>query len=129
VAGHSGGAVLTADLLGRHPRLLDAAVLAACPCDVARFRAHMKHLVGGAIWDAPVQSVSPEQVVGQVPTATPVTLLVGSADSVALPALSRAYYQQLRARGVPATLVELPGLDHEIFLSAAVRREISRLLR
>lgn len=128
VAGHSGGAALTANLLGRAPGLIDAAVLAACPCDVAQFRKHMKRRVGGAIWDAPHRSVSPEQVLDRLRPTTRVALLVGAADSVTPPALSRAYYQQLRQRGIPATLLELPGLGHELFLSGAVKREIGQLL-
>ncbi|MBF9221972.1 alpha/beta hydrolase family protein [Hymenobacter ruricola] len=128
VAGHSGGAAIAADLLGRHPGLADAALLASCPCNVATWRAHMKRRVGGAIWDQPVASVSPEQVVARVPARTRVTLLVGAADSTAPRALTQEYYQQLRQRGIPATVVELPGLGHEIFLGQAVRQEIGRLL-
>jgi pimeloyl-ACP methyl ester carboxylesterase len=129
LAGHSGGAALAAGLLGRRPGLADAALLAACPCNVATWRVHMKRRVGGAIWEQPVASVSPEQVVAQIPLATRVTLLVGATDSVAPPALTREYYQRLRQQGIPAKVLELPGLGHEVFLSQAVRQEISLLLR
>ena len=129
VAGHSGGAAITADLLGRHPGLADAALLASCPCDVAAWRAHMKRSTGGgAIWDAPVASVSPEQVVARIPTTTRLTLLVGTADSIAPSQLTQAYYQRLRQQNIPAKLRELPGQGHEIFLSKAVLEEIMPLL-
>ncbi len=38
VAGHSGGAAITGVIIGRHPQIVDGAVLAACPCDVPRWR-------------------------------------------------------------------------------------------
>ncbi|MBD2722821.1 alpha/beta hydrolase family protein [Hymenobacter armeniacus] len=130
LAGHSGGAALAADLLGRHPGLADAALLAACPCNVATWRAHMKrHTGGGAIWDQPVASVSPEQVLARVPARTRVALLVGTADSIAPATMTREYYQRLQQQGIPATLRELPGLGHEIFLGKAVQQEIKGLLR
>lgn len=130
VAGHSGGAAITADLLGRHPGVANAALLASCPCNVAAWRAHMKrHLKGGAIWDIPVASVSPEQVVARIPATTRVALLVGTADSIAPKALTQEYYGRLRQQGIAATLRELPGLGHEIFLSKAVQQEIKGLLR
>ena len=130
VAGHSGGAAITADLLGRHPGLADAALLASCPCNVATWRAHMKrHTGGGAIWDQPVASVSPEQVVARIPASTRVALLVGTADSIAPQALTQEYYRRLQQQGIPATLHELPGLGHEIFLGKAVQQEIKGLLR
>ncbi|MBO2010363.1 alpha/beta hydrolase family protein [Hymenobacter negativus] len=129
VAGHSGGAAITADLLGRHPGAADAALLASCPCNVAAWRIHMKrHTGGGAIWDQPVASVSPEQVVARIPARTRVALLVGTADSIAPPALTQEYYRRLQQQGIPATLHELPGLGHEIFLGKTVQQEIKVLL-
>ncbi|MDO7849313.1 alpha/beta hydrolase [Hymenobacter sp. M29] len=129
VAGHSGGAAITADLLGRHPGRVDAALLAACPCNVAAWRTHMKrHTGGGAIWDQPVASVSPEQVVARIPATTRVALLVGTADSIAPKGLTEDYYRRLQRQGIPATLHELPGLGHEIFLGKAVQQELKGLL-
>jgi pimeloyl-ACP methyl ester carboxylesterase len=61
LAGHSGGAAIAADLLGRHPGLADAALLAACPCNVATWRAHMKRRVGGAIWTSPWPACRPSR--------------------------------------------------------------------
>jgi acetyl esterase/lipase len=75
-----------------------------------------------------VASVSPEQVVARIPVTTRVTLFVGTADSIAPKELSQAYYQRLRQRGIPAKLLELPGLGHEMFLSKTVQQEITLLL-
>lgn len=128
LAGHSGGAAITAGLLGRHPGLADAALLAACPCDVPAWRAHMKRRVGGSIWDQPVASVSPEQVSARIPAGTRVTLVVGANDSIAPKEFTQTYYQRLRQQGLPAKLVELPGAGHELFLSPVVLQEITPLL-
>ena len=129
VAGHSGGAAIAADLLGRHPGLADAALLAACPCNLATWRAHMKQRVGGPVWELPITSISPEQVVARIPATTRVSLLVGTADSIAPKELTQEYYRRLRQQGIPATLHELPGLGHEMFLGKAVKQEIKGLLR
>lgn len=50
VVGHSGGASLTANILGRHPALLDAALLVSCPCDVEKWRQSMFQLTGEPIF-------------------------------------------------------------------------------
>ncbi|UOQ66150.1 alpha/beta hydrolase family protein [Hymenobacter volaticus] len=129
VAGHSGGAAITANVLARYPNCIDAALLASCPCDVPRWRQHMQQLDGGeAIWEAPVRSLSPLALADSVDATRPITLLVGTADSVAPPRFSRTYWQALRRRHSPARLVQLPGEGHEIFLSTTVRQEIGSLL-
>ncbi|MDF7812603.1 alpha/beta hydrolase [Hymenobacter sp. YC55] len=129
VAGHSGGAAITANVLARYPNHIDAALLASCPCDVPRWRQHMQQLDdGGAIWETSVRSLSPLALADSVDVTRPITLLVGTADSVAPPRFSRAYWQALHQRRSPARLVQLPGEGHEIFLSATVRREIGVLL-
>ncbi|MCB2406467.1 alpha/beta hydrolase family protein [Hymenobacter lucidus] len=129
VAGHSGGAALTANVLARYPDRIDAALLAACPCDVPRWRQHMYQLEDGkAIWQRPVRSLSPQALVGTVDVTVPITLVVGTADSVAPPRFSYVYWQALQQRRSPAKLVQLPKEGHEIFLSEAVRREIGALV-
>ena len=129
VAGHSGGAAITANVLARYPNRIDAALLVSCPCDVPRWRQHMQQLDGsGAIWEAPVRSLSPLALADSVDATRPITLLVGTADSVAPPRFSRAYWLALHQRRSPARLVQLPGEGHEIFLSATVRQEIQALL-
>ncbi|UOQ54337.1 alpha/beta hydrolase family protein [Hymenobacter cellulosivorans] len=129
VAGHSGGAAITADLLGRHPGLADAALLASCPCNVAAWRTHMKRQVGGPVWDLPTQSISPEQVVARIPAATRVTLLTGTADTIAPPALTKEYYGRLQRQGISAKLRELPAQGHDLFLAKDVQQEVSQLLK
>ncbi len=46
--GHSGGAAITAHILGRLPDLVDAALLVSCPCDGTRWREHMSRTGPGS---------------------------------------------------------------------------------
>jgi pimeloyl-ACP methyl ester carboxylesterase len=129
VVAHSGGAAVTANVLARYPDCIDAALLAACPCDVPRWRQHMYQLENGkAIWKTPVRSLSPQALVGTVDVTVPITLVVGSADSVAPPRFSYAYWQALHQRRSPAKLVQVANEGHELLLSSAVRQEIGTLL-
>jgi hypothetical protein len=67
------------DILGRHPGVADAAVLAACPCFITEWRA------GRRRW---MQSLSPDEVIKQVPVATRVVALTGDADDNTRPILA-----------------------------------------
>jgi pimeloyl-ACP methyl ester carboxylesterase len=128
LAGHSGGAAISADLLAVHPELARAALLVSCPCDVATWRAHMKSVQKVAIWDRPVSSLSPQDLASEVPKDDHVRMMVGAADAVAPPGLTRAYAAALSGRGVDVAVVELPGKEHEIFLEPAVQDELRVLV-
>lgn len=128
LVGHSGGAVLVGDVLGRYPALADAALLAACPCNVPAFRRHMAKLQVNPLWWQPVPLLSPQDVVGGVRAGLPVSVVTGLADPVALPAYSQRYAAALRERRVAAQLLELPGQGHEILLAPPVLAEIRRLV-
>ncbi|HJZ76867.1 MAG TPA: hypothetical protein VKE51_34275 [Vicinamibacterales bacterium] len=128
IAWHSGGAALAAGVMGKHPGVADAAVLVSCPCDVARWRAHMKAKQGGAIWDRPVDAVSPDAVVDGIDPAAKLVVIVGDHDDVAPPELSRDYRDRLQKRALSVTYVEVPG-THEIFADPAVFRSTAELLR
>jgi pimeloyl-ACP methyl ester carboxylesterase len=120
LAGHSGGAAISADLLGRWPALANAALLVSCPCDVTAWRKHMLGLQKNPIWLAPVKSLSPMDLAGKVPRAVPVRMLVGGDDPVAPPELSQRYADALRKQGNDVSLTILPGLQHNILLEPAV---------
>ena len=63
VAAHSGGAALTANILNRHPSLIDHALLVSSIYDVERWRAHMFERTGEAIFHGNIESLSPvEQI-------------------------------------------------------------------
>jgi predicted esterase len=126
--GHSGGAALSADLIARDSALADAALLLSCPCDVPAWRQHMKTLYPSPLWDQPVPSVSPMDVVDKVSPTTRVWMMVGEKDNVAPPDFTQRYAAALKKHGVDADVTVLPGRDHEILLDDAVILELSKVI-
>jgi pimeloyl-ACP methyl ester carboxylesterase len=117
LVGHSGGSAITADLLGsRQGSLVDAALLVSCPCDLAEWRRHMQSIKGGAIWERPARSLSPIAVVADIPAPVRIWMLVGSDDKITPPALTLAYADALRNRGIAVDVTVAPGLPHDILL-------------
>jgi predicted esterase len=129
LVGHSGGAAISADILALYPSLAQAALLVSCPCDVAAWRAHMKAVQHSGIWDRPVASLSPIALAAQISPGDRVRMLVGSADDVAPPELTRAYAAALARQGVDVRVTELPGEGHEIFLKPAVQEQLAGLVK
>ncbi len=128
LVGHSGGAAIAADLIARDPGLANGALLVSCPCDVPAFREHMKNVAPTPLWDAPVRSVSPLDVVIRIDRATRVRMIVGEKDNVAPPEFTQRYAAALKKHGVAAEVTVLPGRDHEILLDSAVMEELSKLI-
>jgi len=117
LAGHSGGAAITGDLLGRWPSQVDAALMVSCPCDLAAWRKHMMRLENNnPIWSAPVKSLSPIELADKILPSVRVRLLVGSKDPVAPVEISQRYADVLRRHGDDVTLTVAPGLGHDILL-------------
>jgi predicted esterase len=128
LVGHSGGAAISADILGLYPNLAQAALLVSCPCDLPAWRAHMKAVQHAGIWDRPVRSLSPVDLAARVAPGTRIRMIVGSADDVAPPPLTKAYATALARRGVEAQVSELAGKDHEIFLEPGVQEQLAALV-
>jgi pimeloyl-ACP methyl ester carboxylesterase len=128
LAGHSGGAAISADILGLHPDLAKAALLVSCPCDVPAWRAHMKSIHPAPVWDVPVESLSPQDLAEKVSSSVHVQMVVGAADSVAPPELTTRYADALRRKGIDVNVTLLPGEGHEIFLEPAVQGVLADLL-
>jgi pimeloyl-ACP methyl ester carboxylesterase len=127
--GHSGGAAITGDLLGRWPSTVDAALLVSCPCDLVAWRKHMQQMQNNnPIWSAPVKSLSPIDLADKVPPSVHVQLLVGSKDPVAPPELSQHYAEALRNHGNNAALTIAPGLEHDILLEPVAMNALKELL-
>lgn len=105
LVGHSGGAAIAGIIIGRYPGLVQGALLIACPCDVARWRAD----TGGRPYTL---SLSPSTYVGSVPIATMVVALTGANDVTTLPSLAEEYVSQLRRRGVDAEFIRVLGAGH-----------------
>jgi predicted esterase len=116
LAGHSGGAAIVGNLLGRQGTAVDGALLVSCPCDLTEWRKHMQSIKGGAIWERPVRSLSPLALVDSVPASAKIWLLVGSDDQVTPSALTLAYAEALRNRNVAVNVTIASGLGHNILL-------------
>jgi pimeloyl-ACP methyl ester carboxylesterase len=132
LAGHSGGAAITGVLLGRWPSEVDAALMVSCPCDLVAWRKHMLQMQNNnPIWLAPVKSLSPIDLAGNVLRSVHVQLLVGGKDPVAPPEMSQHYAEVLRDRGDDVTVTLVPGLEHDILLEpvtlSALRTLVEKL--
>jgi pimeloyl-ACP methyl ester carboxylesterase len=105
IVGYSGGAAIAGVMLGRHSGLADAALLIACPCDIAAWRAAR----GGTKWR---RSLSPSDVVERVPLTARVIALTSADDTTTPPATARALVDKLRGRGIEAEFRALHGAGH-----------------
>lgn len=130
--GHAGGAAMAALLASRFPGSADAYLLAACPCDVPKWRQWRQTSAGSAgSW---THSLSPQAEVGQIKAGARIRLVVGSNDDNTLAKFSEAYAASLQAQGVTTRLTTAMGATHvsvqrspEFFMLAqALVAELSR---
>jgi poly(3-hydroxybutyrate) depolymerase len=122
IVGHSGGAAITAVLLGMKPRLAEAAILVGCPCDMVAWRSGRR----GPPWI----SENPLRWVDRVSPATKVIALTGSKDNTTVPELGRSYVDGLKARGIDAVFQLVPDAGHiDVLGSPAVSDALAGLLR
>ncbi|MDE0312536.1 MAG: prolyl oligopeptidase family serine peptidase [Caldilineaceae bacterium] len=103
--GHSGGANLSAVMLGRHPGVADAALLAGCACDK-----EAKRMMQGRTYRA--EDINPIDYVDYIPLTTKVIAITGSLDTTNPADLCRPYIAHLKARGVSARLDIVEGARH-----------------
>jgi predicted esterase len=120
LAGHSGGAAITANVIGHHSGLVDAALLVACPCVLDDWRAHMNKLRPSPIWTEPIAGISPHDSAQTTGKDVRVVMMVGRDDDITPFGLSERYRDILEARGVAVELEILDGMPHNIFLKDAV---------
>lgn len=122
IVGHSGGAAITAVLMGMKPQLAQAALLVACPCDMVAWRFGRR----GPPW----ASEDPLRWVDEVATSTHIVALTGSRDDTTHPVLARTYVERLKTRGVDAAFELVPDAGHiDILRSPALAEATSRLVR
>lgn len=117
--GHSGGAAQLGAIIGTHPGLLDSVVLVSCPCNISQWRA----MQGRSPWK---RSQSPSRYVNKVSLTTAVTTVVGSEDSNTRPVISEQYVGKLRARGLRAKSILVPGGDHGFY---SLQRTVERVVK
>lgn len=130
LVGHSGGAAITGDLLGRWPSAVDGALLASCPCDLVAFRKHMMRMQeDNPLWSKPVRSLSPQELASKVSPRAHVVVLVGAEDDVAPPSMSTHYAEALKKHGARVTLTIAPDLGHEILWEPVTYEALNSLVQ
>ncbi len=121
IVGHSGGAAISAVLLGLLPELADSAILIGCPCDMTAWRAGRSR--------TPWLSEDPLDWVGQVKPNARIIALTGSLDTTTAPELARTYITRLQGRKIQASFSALPEVGHiDVLKSQAVMEAISELI-
>lgn len=128
LAGHSGGAAITGDVLGRWPSEVNAGLLISCPCDLVAWRDHMHETQGGQIWMLPVNSLSPIDLASKVLPSVRVRMLVGSEDPVAPVKLTEKYAEALRSDGDDVMVTIAPRLAHNILLEPVAFKQLKALV-
>jgi pimeloyl-ACP methyl ester carboxylesterase len=128
VAAHSGGAALAANVLGRHPALIDEALLVSSVFDVEKWRQYMFEQTGALAFQGEIETLSPIEQITGMSDQVEVALMVGSQDEVAPPGFSKHYEAVARKHGKKVRLVRLEGEGHEIFLNPAVFAELGPML-
>lgn len=125
MVGHSGDAATTANILGRHPGLIDAAILLSCPCNLVAWRNRVAN-PGSSGWS---RSISPDTVIDRIAPTSSVVAAVGESDANTFPALSRDYVEALAARGIKARLLVIPGAGHNFDRSVRENPEFVAAIR
>jgi pimeloyl-ACP methyl ester carboxylesterase len=123
--GHSGGGAIIADLMGRHPGDVDAAVLLSCGCDPKEFMVRFirEHPNPDFPKDPVNPSLLPIEEARHVPPRMHVRMVIGDQDQVVRLADSQAYLKVLQDRGVDAKLVIAPGVGHNDVFRATQTRD------
>jgi pimeloyl-ACP methyl ester carboxylesterase len=129
LAGHSGGAAITGDLLGRWPSAVNGALLVSCPCELEAWRKQMQQKQPNfPFWSTSVPGLSPIDLAVKVSRTVHVRLLVGGKDSVTPPEMSQHYAEALRSHGDDVTVTVVPGLEHEILLQPVTLEALRTLM-
>jgi pimeloyl-ACP methyl ester carboxylesterase len=130
LVGHSGGAAITGDLLGRRPSAVDGALLVSCPCDLVAWRKQMMRMQdNNPIWSKPIRALSPQELVSKVSPRVHVVVLVGAKDDVAPPSMSTNYAEALKKHGAHVTLTIAPDLGHEVLLEPVAYEALQGLVQ
>jgi pimeloyl-ACP methyl ester carboxylesterase len=129
VIGHSGGGAISANLIGRHPEDVDAALLLACGCDPREFMTRFVREHPRFPKNLPNPSLLPIELAPNVPPRMHVRMVTGDKDDVVLLPASRAYAQALASHGVDVKLAIAPGAGHnDIFRTPETRAALTELL-
>jgi pimeloyl-ACP methyl ester carboxylesterase len=129
IVGHSGGGAIAANLIGKHPNDVDAALLLACGCDPREFMQRWTREHAGFPKDLPNPSLLPLDLAPGVSPRTRVRMVIGDKDDVVRLAPSEAYVNALKTRGLDATLTIAAGIGHnDVFRAKETRAAMTELL-
>ncbi len=123
VVGHSGGSGQLGSIIGQHPGIVDVAILAACPCNVPKWRVARR---GKNNWNA---SQSPHRYAKKIPRSTKVIVITNKGDSNTRATLAREYAQLAQSAGANVTLMIPNGGSHrwsayQSNVNAAIRQNL-----
>lgn len=127
LAGHSGGAAITANLISLFPLMIDHALIVSCPCDVNSWREDMFALTHKSIFKGNIETLSPIDLVDQLNEKTTISIFTGKDDKVARPVLSEKYKKAVTKIGSKATFELIEGA-HDIFLSTDIINAITEII-
>lgn len=96
--GQSGGAAYAAVIAGRHPGLVDIAILHGCPCDYTQMDVNGYNV-----------AINPQSYADGVPQETYVVAINGRDDTYTPWRPVRNYIEFLQERGVPAKMILTDG--------------------
>lgn len=105
LVGHSGGAMMSAIILGKYPDLANAAVLASMVPNVHAWA--KKH--GWGSWP---NSLSPSDFQQSLRKDTIVRVISGNNDKNTYPSMSKSYVDALQKIGIDAKFIVVAGGDH-----------------
>jgi len=116
LAGHSGGAAISAKLISLYPKLVDHAFIVSCPCNIPAWRADMYKISKYEGFKGDLGISSPIDLVSQISDDTKINIYFGNKDETAKPYLSLNYEKALKSQGKQVQSKELEG-GHNIFLN------------
>lgn len=102
VVGHSGGSGQLGTIIATHPGIVDVAVLAACPCNVPKWRTMRR---GKNNWTS---SQSPHRYARKIPGSTKVFVITNKGDANTRAQLAQEYVGIAKGGGATVSLM-LPG--------------------
>ncbi len=127
LAGHSGGAAITANLISLFPQMIDHAFIVSCPCDVNAWRENMLSLTNKSIFRGNIDTLSPIDLVDRLNKKTTISILVGKNDKITIPILSEKYKKAATKKVLKVTLTLIEG-QHDIFLSPDIINAITEII-
>ncbi|MCL1127886.1 alpha/beta hydrolase family protein [Shewanella surugensis] len=125
VAGHSGGAAITAKMLAYYPDLMDSALIVSCSADINAWRKDMLKLRSSLLFFGKIACTSPLDLVKTISNKAQIHVICGAEDEVTRPYLSERYVTKLIQAGKQVHYDVITG-DHDIFLHPFVLASVAK---